>query len=182
MGAFWKRNGSTILTFVGAAGVIATAVLAAKETPKALRILKDAEEEKGEELTKIETIKTVAPAYIPAAVTCVATIACIFGIDAIGKNQQASIASAYALLDSSYKEYRKKVREIYGDDADERVKDEISKNKYDEILPSDDSDTQLFMDFNTLQYFEARFEDVVHKAVMDDGLEVYIIETPWSGI
>lgn len=182
MSAFWKRNGSTILAVVGAAGVIATAVLAAKETPKAKRILKEAEEEKGEELTKLEVVKTAAPAYIPALLTGAATIACIFGVKGLSGNQQASIASAYALLDRSYKEYRKKVNDIYGDDADDRVKDEIARDKYGEVEPSTDDDKQLFLDFNTLEYFEARFEDVVQKVTMDDGLECYIISTPWNGL
>ena len=48
---FLKRNGSTILTIGGAAGVIATAVVAVKETPKALYLLEQVREEKGEELT-----------------------------------------------------------------------------------------------------------------------------------
>ena len=180
MGAFWKRNGSTILTIVGAAGVIATAVLAAKETPKAKRILKEAEQEKGEELTKLEIVKTVAPAYIPAMVTGAATIACIFGANSLSKNQQASIASAYALLDSSYKEYRKKVSDIFGVDVDEHLQEEIEREEYDEAEPSTDDNKKLFLDFNTLEYFEARFEDVVQKVTMDDGLECYIISTPWT--
>lgn len=180
MNTFWKRNGSTILTCIGAVGVVATAVLTAKATPKAMRILEEAKEEKGEELTKLEVVKAVVPTYIPAVVTGAATISCIFGIGALSKHQQASIASAYALLDSSYKEYRKKVSDIYGDDADNRVKDEIARDQYDGLLPSEDSDKQLFMDFNTLEYFEARFEDVVQKVTLDDGLECYIISTPGS--
>lgn len=178
MSTFWKRNGSTILAFVGAAGVITTAVLAAKETPKAMRILKEAEEEKGEELTKLEVVKTVAPAYIPAVVTGAATIACIFGINSLSKKQQASIASAYALLDSSYKEYRNKVNEIYGDDADDRVKDEIARDKREDAEPSTDDNVKLFLDFSTLEYFEAPFDKVVQKATMGDGLECYIIDMP----
>lgn len=178
MNTFWKRNGSNILTLIGAAGVIATAVLTAKETPKAMRILKEAEEAKGEKLTKVEMVKTVAPAYIPAAVTGAATIACIFGINSLSKKQQASIASAYALLDSSYKEYRKKVNDIYGDDADDRVKDEIARERYDEDESTVDDRNVLFMDFNTLEYFEAPFDEVVQKATMGDGLECYIIDMP----
>lgn len=178
MGTFWKCKGSTILAFVGAAGVVATGVLAAKETPKAMRILKEAEEEKGEALTKVEVVKTVAPAYIPAVVTGAATIVCIFGINSLSKKQQASIASAYALLDSSYKEYRNKVNAIYGDDADDRVKDEIARDKCEDAEPSTDDNVKLFLDFNTLEYFEAPFDKVVQKATMGDGLECYIIDMP----
>lgn len=52
---FFKKNSSTILTYIGAIGVAATAVMAVKETPKAIAMLDKAKEEKGEELTKLET-------------------------------------------------------------------------------------------------------------------------------
>ena len=56
---FLKRNSATILTCVGAAGVIATTVTAVKATPKAMRLIEEAKVEKGEDLTKLETIPTI---------------------------------------------------------------------------------------------------------------------------
>ena len=106
---FFKRNSSTILTCVGALGVVTTSVLAVKATPKALALIEAAKEEKGEELTPVETVQVAGPVYIPAIVTGVSTIACIFGANALNKRQQAALMSAYALLDSSYKEYKAKV-------------------------------------------------------------------------
>ena len=122
---FLKRNSSTILTCVGAAGVIVTAVLTAKETPKAIQCLEDAKEEKGDELSKVEIVQTVAPIYIPAAITGLGTIACIFGANILNKRTQASLMSAYALLESSYKDYRKAAKAVYGDDADQKIQDEV---------------------------------------------------------
>ena len=112
---FIKHNASTILTCVGAGGVVATAVMVAKESPKALSLLEYATEEKGEKLTKWEKVKIAGPVYIPAVITGTATIACIFGSNIISKHQQASLMSAYALLDNSYKEYKKKTDELYGE-------------------------------------------------------------------
>ena len=43
---FIKKNSSTILTCVGAVGVVATAVTSVKATPKALSMLEQAREEK----------------------------------------------------------------------------------------------------------------------------------------
>ena len=63
---FLKRNSSTILTCVGAVGVIATTVTAVKSTPKALALLDHAKEEKGEDLTKLARVKIAGPAYIPS--------------------------------------------------------------------------------------------------------------------
>ena len=152
---FLKRNGSTILTCVGAVGVVATAITAVKATPKALYLLEKAKEEKGEELTKLETVKVAGPVYIPSVVLGVSTIACMFGSNILNKRQQASLASAYALLDSSYKEYKKKVIELYGEEADKEVKREIVKAEPRDFVFTTNGDKQLYYDFYSRRYFEA---------------------------
>lgn len=158
---FVKRNSSTILTCIGAAGVVATTVVAVKATPKAIGLLDKAKEEKGEDLTVIEKLKVAGPAYIPAAVVGVSTIACIFGANALNKRSQASIMSAYALLDNAHKEYKKKVTELYGDDADERIRAEIARGR---AVPTElvlSGEKKLFLDFYSLQYFESTMEEVL---------------------
>lgn len=172
-------NSSTILTCVGAIGVIATTAMAIKATPKAIELLKNAEEEKGEKLTKPEVVNIAGPLYIPTALTGVATIACIFGANTLNKRNQAALMSAYALLDNSYKEYMKKAEELYGDEADTQVKEEMAKENYVEgiVIPKEE---ELFFDFKTLQYFHASMDDVIQKVEMEDGLECYIINTPFD--
>lgn len=159
---FAKRNGSIILTCAGGAGVVLTSVMAVKATPKAMQLLEAAKEEKGEKLTRLEAIKIAGPSYIPAIVTGVSTIACIFGANVLNKRQQAAIMSAYALLDSTYKDYQKKVEELYGEDANDHVKGEIAKDKYvdDEVTLTDDN-KQLFYDEYSGRYFESTTEDVI---------------------
>ena len=159
---FVKRNGSTILTCAGCAGVVLTSVMAVKATPKAIRLLEAAEKEKGEKLTKLEAIKVVGPSYIPAIVIGVSTIACIFGANILNKRQQAALMSAYALLDNTYKDYQKKVEELYGDDANDQVKAEIAKDKYvdDEVTLTDDN-KQLFYDEFSGRYFESTTHSIV---------------------
>lgn len=156
---FLKRNASTILTCVGAGGVIATSVIAVKATPKALKLLERAKEEKGEELTTLEKVQIAGPAYIPAAVTGATTIACIFGANVLNKRNQASLMSAYALLDSSYKKYRAKVDELYGEGADKKVIEEVAKDGFDEDI-SEESDLQTFYDVTSMRYFESTMEAV----------------------
>lgn len=51
---FVKKNASTILTMIGGTGVVITSVMAVKTTPKALKMLEKAKEEKGEEITNFE--------------------------------------------------------------------------------------------------------------------------------
>ena len=156
---FLKRNSATILTCIGGAGVVATGVMAAKATPKAMLLLEEARDEKGEELTKTETVIVAGPAYIPAIITGMSTIACIFGANALNKRHQAALMSAYALLDNSYKEYRNKVKELYGEDADMKVREEIVKDHYEEVQT--EPDKLLFYDFFSERYFQSTMEDVL---------------------
>lgn len=153
---FLKRNSSTILTCVGAIGVVATTVTAVKATPKALMLLEQAKEEKSEDLTTLEKVKIAGPAYIPAAVLGVSTLACIFGANLLNKRGQASLMSAYALADSSYKDFRKKVEELYGKEGSSRVRAEIAKDKYAEEPHHElHGDVRLYFDDYSNRYFEA---------------------------
>lgn len=172
--SFIKRNSATILTCVGAAGVIATTVTAVKATPKALVLLEKAKEEKGEELSKFETFKIAAPVYIPTILLGASTLACIFGANVLSTRGQASLMSAYALADSSYKDYRKKVDELYGEEAGAQIRAELAKDKYEEEPVKVEDGNRLYYDFYSRQYFEAspfevqRAEYEINKTLMLD--------------
>ena len=169
------RHTSTVLTCLGGIGVVATSIMAIKATPKALELIEEAKKEKGEELSKWETVKVAAPKYIPAMMTGVATIACIFGANVLNKRQQASLISAYALLDESYKKYRRKVVELYGEETHRKVVDEIAIEEAREVgitaeslcanicLTSDEAcgDPVLFYDEWSHRYFESTIEQVI---------------------
>ena len=161
MKPFFKRNASTILTCVGGAGVVVTSVMAVKATPKALQIIEQAEKEKGEKLTNFELLRVAGPVYIPSVISGVATIACIFGANALNKRQQAALMSAYALLDNSFRDYKKKVEELYGEDANSEIRAEIAKDKYEETDISVEDDKQLFYDNVSGRYFESTMADVI---------------------
>lgn len=157
---FLNRNSSTILTCMVGAGVVTTAVMSATATPKAIALLEEAEKEKGEALTKLEKVKVAAPVYIPAILAGGATIACAFGANILSKRHQASIMSAYALLDQSYKDHKKKVEELYGEEALGKISEEIAKDKYEETDISVSDDKILFYDEFSGQYFESTIEAV----------------------
>ena len=242
---FVERHGSTILTSIGGAGVIATTILAVKATPKALKKLEAKKEEKGEELTKTEIVRVAGTSYIPTIIIATGTLACIFGANVMNKKQQAALVSAYALIDSSFKEYKQKLKELYGEEAHENIINAIAIEKAEEVgisaecmctnscLTSDEScgEPVLFYDEWSNRYFESTIEQVItaeyhlnrnfvlrgyvtlnelyeflgletteygttlgwavedelywidfnhYKAVLDDGLECYIVETPWG--
>ena len=157
---FLKRNGSTILTVLGGVGVVATAVTAVKATPKAINLIEVYEEQKGEDLTTLEKVRVAGPHYIPAILIGAGTIACIFGANVLNKRNQASLMSAYALIDNSYKEYKKKVAELYGEETHKEVVSSIAKDKYtDDIRVGDNK--MLFYDEFSHRYFESTLEDVI---------------------
>lgn len=157
---FVKKNAPTILSGLAGAGVVATTVLAVKATPKALALLEEAEEQKGEELTKTEIITVAGKVYIPTILVGVGTLACIFGANTLNKRHQAAIMSAYALLDSSYKEYKSKVKELHGEEVHGEVVKGIAKDKYEENKFDVDTDMQLFFDEFSGRYFESTMDKV----------------------
>ena len=152
---FIKRNGSTILTVTGGIGAIGTAVMAVQATPKALKTIEAVEGAKGEKLTKLEIIQVAGPIYIPTVLMGVGTLACIFGANMLNKRQQVAITSAYALLDNSYKEYRKKVQDLYDVSVDEKIRSEIAKDHYKESDAPTDPKKELFYDYFSERFFES---------------------------
>lgn len=159
---FIKKNSSTILTCAGAAGVVGTAVLAVKATPKALKLIEEAEREKGDELSKWEVVQVTAPTYIPAVLLGMGTITCIFGAHVLNKRNQAALTSAYALLDQTHKEYKNKVKEMYGEGADQEVKAELAKDKYKDADIDEEYELPLFYDEFSKRYFNAKNEDILY--------------------
>ena len=133
IGRSLKKASPTILTCIGAAGVVATAVLAVKATPKADSLIK-ADSRRNHDgdpyaATKLEAVKSCWKCYIPAAATGVATIICIFGANTLNKKQQASLASAYALVNRSYSDYKHTLKELYGEDAHKKIMESIAAEK-----------------------------------------------------
>ena len=242
---FFKRHGSTILTIAGGVGVIATAVMAVKATPEANELLERASKKKGEDLTTVEKIKIAGPRYVPTILMGAGTVACILGANVLNKRQQAALVSAYAMIDSSFDQYRRKVVELYGEDTHKEIVDAIAVEKAKEVgitaesmcantcLTSDEAcgEPVLFYDEWSNRYFESTIERVIvsqyhlnrnfvlrgyvtlnelydflgleptgygdtvgwtvedelywvdfhnRKVIMDDGLECFIIETPWG--
>ena len=159
---FLKRNSSTILTCVGAVGVVTASVMAVKATPKAMTLLDEAKLEKGEELTKTEAIVVAGPAYIPSILVGASTIACIFGANILNKRQQAGLMSAYALLDNSYKEYKNKVKEMVGEDCHIEIQNAIAKDHFEDYDIDLEPEKELFYDEFSGQYFQSTLKDVLN--------------------
>lgn len=159
----WLRKASpTILTIVGAAGTVTTAVLAVKATPDALQRKERAQQAKGNDaLSTIEIVKAEAPAYFPAAAVGIGTLGCIFGANILNRRQQASLASAYAVLNQMYGKYKDKVKSLFGDEGDymvERAIEQADRDVEDDRPPWDEVQTFHFEPYG--KFFERTMEQV----------------------
>lgn len=166
--SYLKYHSPTILTCMGVIGVVATAVMTVKATPKAMKRLEMAENDKGEKLTNLEVIFVAGPAFIPATIVGLSTISCILGANVLNKRNQASLVSAYALLNQSYQQYRNAAKAVYGEDADEKIKIEAAKNVYVSANgcyiydPESESEEILFYDTFGQRYFTSTMSSVIN--------------------
>lgn len=147
IGNWLKKNASTILTCIGAGGMIATVVLAVKATPNAQKKIAGAKIGKRPvpqtvddlmsvfdpppSLTPMETVLVCWKEYAPAMAVGTASLICIFGANLLSRRQQASIISAYAALDQAFGEYRRKVISLTGAETDNAVMSSIQEEHKD---------------------------------------------------
>lgn len=163
-----KQNSPTILTCIASVGVIAVAVLSAKAAPKAVKIVEEEKQKRGIECSSTKesiayNIKFGWKPYIPVVVTAASTIVCIFSANSLSKKQQAALTSAYMMLESSYKEYRNKVKDIYGEEADKEiinaiVKEKLVDTKWNSFNENDEK--LLFFEPHHDSFFELTLADV----------------------
>ena len=127
---FFRKHGGTILTVLSAAGVAGTAYLSGKAAVKAEKEL----ETLGKEAPLKEKAKVLAPIYIPTAAAGTATILCMFGANGLNRKQQASMLAAGALIEKTYKKYRDKAEEFFGENFIEK---EFAKDVPQEVETED---------------------------------------------
>lgn len=169
-----KTNVPYILGGFGCIGVIATTVMAIQSTPKALELLEDAEKEKGEDLSKWEIVKAAGPTYLPVIITGIATVGCIAGAVILSEKQQASLISAYGLLNESYMKYQRKVIENCGEETHTEILKAIAEETKSVTITADNffslsnqgmaedfSEPRLFYEEFSGRYFEAPLEQVL---------------------
>ena len=177
------KHSPEILTGIGIAGMITTTVLAVKSTPKALKLIEDAEREKGEALTAPEKVKECWKCYIPAAVIGTASVACLIGASSVNARRNAALATAYKLSETALTEYKEKVVETIGEKKERAVMDAIAKDKIEEkpvskseVIVTKNGDT-LCYDSISGRYFKSdieklkKVENELNRAMMS---EMYI--------
>ena len=126
-----NKKSPEILIGLGIAGMITTTVLAVKATPKALKLMEDAQHDKGESLTVPEKAKVTWKCYIPAVVTGTVSIACLIGSNSVNARRNAALATAYKLSETALTEYKDKVVEEIGEQKEKVIREKIAQDKID---------------------------------------------------
>ena len=157
-----QKKSPELLVAAGIAGVVVSAVMACKATIKASEVAEEAKEtideiheieEKGitragnpysiedtkKDLTTtyLQTGVKYAKLYAPSVILGAASITCIVASHRVLKKRNIALAAAYTTLDKSFKEYRGRVMERFGEQVEKEVRynikaKEIKKTVVDE--------------------------------------------------
>ena len=152
-----KKHSPEILATVGTVGVVASAVMACKATTKISEILDDtndqlntireaanttelADQYSAEDAKKDTTIVYVQTGvkflklYGPAVAVGVASLGCLLGSNRILRKRNVALAAAYTAVDKSFKAYRGRVVERFGEEMDRELRYNIKAKEVQEIV------------------------------------------------
>lgn len=152
-----KKHSPEILVVAGIAGTVVSAVLACKATTKVAEILDETKGTldtihegmetgaiNGQEYTtkdgKKDTVVVyaqtgtkLAKLYGPAIILGTLSITSILASNNILRKRNVALGAAYAAIDKSFKEYRGRVIERFGEQVDTELKYGIKAKKFEEI-------------------------------------------------
>lgn len=128
-----SQHSPEILTGIGIAGMITTTVLAVRATPKALTLIDDKKAELDldprDNLTPMETVKATWKCYIPAAVTCATSVACLVGASSVNSKRNAALATAYNLTTTAFNEFKEATREVVGEKKEQLIHHKVAEER-----------------------------------------------------
>lgn len=152
-----KKHSPEILVMAGIAGTVVSAVLACKATTKVAEILDETKgtldtihegmetgaingqeytNEDGKKDTVVVYAQTgmkLAKLYAPAIILGTLSITSILASNNILRKRNVALGAAYAAIDKSFKEYRGRVIERFGEQVDTELKYGIKAKKFEEI-------------------------------------------------
>ena len=152
-----KKHSPEILVVAGIAGTVVSAILACKATTKVAEILDETNgtldtihegmktgaingqeytTEDGKKDTVVVYAQTgmkLAKLYGPAIILGTLSITSILASNNILRKRNVALGAAYAAIDKSFKEYRGRVIERFGEQVDTELKYGIKAKKFEEI-------------------------------------------------
>jgi len=151
-----KKHSPEILIIAGITGTIVSTVMACKATTKVNSILdesketlnrikeetaKDVPEKYSQEDAKkdiaivyFQTGLKVAKVYAPAIMLGTLSISSILASNNIMKKRNMALAAAYTAIDTSFKEYRGRVAERFGNEVEKELRFNVKAKKFEETV------------------------------------------------
>ena len=185
---FLAKNSPAILTGIGAAGVVSTAVLAVRATPEAMRRIDfyNLNEPSNPDLEGLPVkptdylgiVRHTWKLYIPALAVGTVSIVCIIEARSIDSKRNAALLSVYALTEKAMAEYKAKVLETIGEKKEEQIRDGIAQDHLDKnplsktnlVVPV--GGETLCYDVLSGRYFKSDFEKL-RKAENDLNKQLF---------
>jgi hypothetical protein len=150
-----KKHSPEILLVTGIVGTVATTVLACKATLKLNDILDESKEtiekihetaaneeladqyssedaKKDLTITYVQTGVKVAKLYAPAVIMGALSVTSILASHNMMKKRNVALAAAYATIDKTFKDYRGRVVERFGEKVDKELRYDIKAKKVEE--------------------------------------------------
>jgi hypothetical protein len=156
-------NSPGILTGLGVAGAVTTAVLTGKAAWNSAIIVD--REVASDYPTAKDKIALVWKEFIPPAAVGLVTVAAIIGANHVGTRRTAAITAAFKLSEQLNDDYKKKVLETLGIQKEEKLRSDLAAQKMAENPPPQGmilvtGSNVLFLDELTGRYFENTMEKV----------------------
>ena len=157
------KHSPEILAGVGVVGVVGSLVLACKATTKLSDVLEESKEQldkikevaadpayeekysqddakKDTTITYVQTAMKVTKLYAPSVILCASSLGCLLASNNILKKRNAALSAAYMTVDKSFKEYRKRVADRFGEEEEKEIRYNI---KAEEITKVDEDGNEV---------------------------------------
>ena len=157
------KHSPEILAGVGVVGVVGSLVLACKATTKLSDVLEESKEQldkikevaadpayeekysqddakKDTTITYVQTAMKVTKLYAPSVILCASSLGCLLASNNILKKRNAALSAAYMTIDKSFKEYRKRVSDRFGEEIEKEIRYNI---KAEEITKVDENGNEV---------------------------------------
>lgn len=182
-----KKHSPEVLIVAGVVGVVTSAVMACKATTKLNAILDDSKKEidqihycsdHPEELAKEYTVEDskkdltivytqtgiqLVKLYAPAVVLGALSLSAIIASNNILRKRNVALTAAYATIDKSFKNYRSRVIERFGEELDKELKYNVKAKEIEETVIDKDGNEKTVKKTVNVAYPEhsdyARFFD-----------------------
>ena len=162
-----QKHSPEILAGVGVVGVVASTVMACKATMKLNDILEESKETR-DKIREVEsnpryeeqyshedakkdlvinytqTAMKVAKLYAPAVILGSASLGCLLASNDILRKRNAALSAAYMTVDKSFKEYRQRVVDRFGEEVEKEIRYNIKAEEVTStVVAEDGSETTI---------------------------------------